>query len=1084
MKSKISIFISLLFISTIINAQTGGINFQGVARSTSGVILASQKISLKFSIISNTPNGNSDYVETRIVNTNAQGVFSIVIGDIGAVSTIGSFANIDWKQFPKYLKVEMDPNAGTSFILMGTTQLQNVPYAYYANGVNAENVDGILPLSKGGTGVASISALKTVLAIDQINNATQSALGLKANTVDVTSSLAAKVDNVVGKGLSTNDFTTAEKDKLSAISGTNTGDQDLSSYAKNIALDLKANTADVTSSLATKVDKVVGKGLSTNDFTTAEKDKLSAISGTNTGDQDLSGYAKNIALDLKANTADVTNSLATKVDKVTGKGLSTNDFTNAEKNKLTAITGTNTGDQDLSSYATNIALGLKANTADVTSSLATKVDKVVGKGLSTNDFTTEEKNKLTAITGTNTGDQDLSSYAKNIALDLKANTTDVTNSLATKVDKVLGKGLSTNDFTTAEKDKLTAITGINTGDQDLSGYATNIALDLKANATDVTTSLATKVDKVLGKGLSTNDFTTAEKDKLTAITGINTGDQDLSGYATNIALDLKANATDVTTSLATKVDKVTGKGLSTNDFTTAEKDKLTSITGTNTGDQDLSFLATKDELEESVSNIEEAFAKLDEENFFNADQYIGGKLNAEKFILLGENNSFVGVFPTVDFESEALLLNNNSYILIGKTPEQFDFEGWMFDVEESSLILPNQSSIKTVSRGYDNERGVYIDNIVNSNFIIKTKEDEGDENIESQWRFTPSGELFFPDNTKMVYEEGSFRIKNENGISISSTQVDEYYQIEYKSGLYFDPLEGAGLYFANEDNEISSGVDIYRGYQNDQIEFVIYNDEQSWRFDGDGRLTFPDGTTFGNDEDNVGFYIEEDEDFFINTVDEGGEYEWVFQKDGSLRLPDGTILGELDYGPGFTTNVGNGFFIHTSQYIDDTEDVDDYQWVFRQDGKLILPEDGDIEDSEGNSVISRFISEEVFVKVDYDYNNDDESYYLNFANSGLDYFDNEDFKINIDDNSFDLKIPLNHRPKNPENINVFLGGYKIPKKSIYFFEYYYGFEYNYEFEEELVGGEYNYYLKIYIEQIGIFEGNYDDILTINIDYQY
>jgi hypothetical protein len=101
----------------------------------------------------------------------------------------------------------------------------------------------------------------------------------------------------------------------------------------------------------------------------------------------------------------------------------------------------------------------------------------------------------------------------------------------------------------------------------------------------VTTSLATKVDKVTGKELSTNDYTTAEKTKLAAITGTNTGDQDLSAYATTAQVATKANASDVTTSLATKVDKVTGKELSTNDYTTAEKTKLAAITGTNTGDQ-------------------------------------------------------------------------------------------------------------------------------------------------------------------------------------------------------------------------------------------------------------------------------------------------------------------------------------------------------------------------------------------------------------------------------------------------------------------------------------------------------------------
>jgi hypothetical protein len=99
--------------------------------------------------------------------------------------------------------------------------------------------------------------------------------------------------------------------------------------------------------LDTKVDKETGKSLSSNDYSTAEKNKLAAITGTNTGDQDLSAYV-------------TTAGLNTKVDKETGKGLSTNDYTTAEKTKLAAITGTNTGDQDLSAYATNTNLALKA----------------------------------------------------------------------------------------------------------------------------------------------------------------------------------------------------------------------------------------------------------------------------------------------------------------------------------------------------------------------------------------------------------------------------------------------------------------------------------------------------------------------------------------------------------------------------------------------------------------------------------------------------------------------------------------------------------------------------------------------------
>jgi hypothetical protein len=292
-----SVFVTLLF-SISAFAQNEGINFQGVARNAAGEVLVSQKVNLRLSILLGSETGAVAYMETRQVTTNPQGVFAVVVGDDKALSKSTNFSSINWTPSPKFIKVEMDPNAGTNFLVMGTSKLQAVPFAFYANGVDASNVKGVLPVSSGGTGVASISDLKTSLGLDQVNN----------------TAFDTKVDKVAGKGLSTNDYSTAEKNKLEAITGTNTGDQDLSGYATTTQLATKANASDVTTSLATKVDKVSGKGLSTNDYTTAEKTKLAAVSGTNTGDQDLSGYATASQLATKANASDVTTSLATKED--------------------------------------------------------------------------------------------------------------------------------------------------------------------------------------------------------------------------------------------------------------------------------------------------------------------------------------------------------------------------------------------------------------------------------------------------------------------------------------------------------------------------------------------------------------------------------------------------------------------------------------------------------------------------------------------------------------------------------------------------------------------------------------------------
>ena len=80
----------------------------------------------------------------------------------------------------------------------------------------------------------------------------------------------------------------------------------------------------------------------------------------------------------------------TKVDKVSGKGLSTEDYTTAEKNKLAGIAAGANKYVHPSTHPMSMITGLD-------SALDGKVDKVNGKGLSTEDYTTAEKNKLAGI---------------------------------------------------------------------------------------------------------------------------------------------------------------------------------------------------------------------------------------------------------------------------------------------------------------------------------------------------------------------------------------------------------------------------------------------------------------------------------------------------------------------------------------------------------------------------------------------------------------------------------------------------------------------------------------------------------------
>lgn len=278
--NKSFLFFLLLFVFINTHAQTG-LNFQGVARTTNNVILASQPISLRLSILQGSASGTVEYSEIRKVTTNVQGLFAIVIGDADAISTIGNFSTINWKNTPKFLKIEMDAAAGNNFINMGTTQFQYVAYAQFASAVDADNILGIVPISKGGTGANSLAGVKNLLSIDKINN-----------TADVDKPISSKMQT----GL---DFKINIADTAAML--TNRIGKDTLNLSARI--NAKANTLDVTKSLANKVDKVTGKVLSTNDFTTEEKVKLAAITGSNTGDQDLSSYATNTSLALKENAS-------------------------------------------------------------------------------------------------------------------------------------------------------------------------------------------------------------------------------------------------------------------------------------------------------------------------------------------------------------------------------------------------------------------------------------------------------------------------------------------------------------------------------------------------------------------------------------------------------------------------------------------------------------------------------------------------------------------------------------------------------------------------------------------------------------
>ena len=223
------------------------------------------------------------------------------------------------------------------------------------------------------------------------------------------------------------------------------------------------------------VKKDGNKVLSDNNYTTDEKTKLAGIAEGATKvtvDAALSGTSTNPVQNKAINTA-----LGNKVDKVSGKGLSTNDYTTDEKNKLAGIAeGANktTVDTSLNASSTN-----PVQNKAVYAAISNKVDKVSGKGLSTNDFTNELKAKydetvatveeLTETGGEPNKVDDVKVNGSSVVTDKVANIT-----VPTKVSQLSNDSGFINDVSD-KADKATTLAGYGITDAHIVGQKITIA---------------------------------------------------------------------------------------------------------------------------------------------------------------------------------------------------------------------------------------------------------------------------------------------------------------------------------------------------------------------------------------------------------------------------------------------------------------------------------------------------------------------------------------------------------------------------------------------------------------------------------
>ena len=245
MKRIFTILAAVLMTATVWGQSPEKMSYQAVIRNSSNALVTSTNVGMQISILQGSETGTVVYTETQTTSTNANGLVSLEIGSGTVVS--GTFATIDLANGPYFIKTETDPTGGTNYTIAGTSQLLSVPYALHAK--TAEIVTETDPIYTGSE-AASITAS------------------------DITN--------------------------LGNLSGTNTGDQDLSTLATKTALGdstalVRSEIPDVSGFLITETDPSYTSSQAAN-ITTTDITNLSNLSGINTGDQDLSTLATTTAL--------------------------------------------------------------------------------------------------------------------------------------------------------------------------------------------------------------------------------------------------------------------------------------------------------------------------------------------------------------------------------------------------------------------------------------------------------------------------------------------------------------------------------------------------------------------------------------------------------------------------------------------------------------------------------------------------------------------------------------------------------------------------------------------------------------------
>ena len=399
MKITLAALIGLLLVGTAWAQSPESVKYQAVIRDGAGAILTNQTVGLRMTILQGSSTGAIVYQETFTQTSNAVGLVNLAIGQ-GTVAS-GSFSGIDWSAGPYYVETAMDVSGGTSYSLMGTSQLLSVPYSLHAKNVENDSDEQTLTYN-GTTGDLSISNGNIVtlpLSSSGDDWGTQTVISDASLTGDGTSGAPLSVvgDLSDDQNLSlTSNTLSIDNGNTVDLSGylDNTDAQTLSLSSMNLSIsggntvDLSSLQDGVTDSDADPTNELQVLSISGQDLTISGGNTVAIPGGANTldmaYDQGGSGAGRSITVDageVEISTATASGIGLRTTNSNTGVAILANS-TNAANTFSSFQSATNSG-SGLASAVVGSTTGAAYGVSGQADAASTAPSAVYGSNLRT-----------------------------------------------------------------------------------------------------------------------------------------------------------------------------------------------------------------------------------------------------------------------------------------------------------------------------------------------------------------------------------------------------------------------------------------------------------------------------------------------------------------------------------------------------------------------------------------------------------------------------------------------------------------------------------------------------------------------------